>query len=234
MSQAQIYRSFRPSIINSSLTLSLVTTLGKVMENRGSVLWPPATSLALQVNLPSIFISKIMCVPKCLNPCFIFTSPIWSGVTPFKTSKATWALGNSFSIYFVQKVVPIFLSILYASSTVLGTWIPNLCVVLQYFALTFEIILYLFRITFFTHYLKAYSSSMFFATVYSVSSKVFEAFRSFNGIQLKVPSFHYSSNFQPMVVFLAGRFPPQLLMDPLFLFNAIPYAEWSLISFSTW
>ena len=55
-------------MINSSLTLYLVTTLDQVMENGSAVLCPPANSLYLRVNLPSIFISKIMCVPTCLNP----------------------------------------------------------------------------------------------------------------------------------------------------------------------
>ena len=151
-----------------------------------------------------------MCVPTYLKSGFTFPSLILSGVTPFETFKATWMLAISFSIAFVQKLVHVFWSIFYALSTVLGTLIPNLCFVLQYFYLTFEIIWSRLRRTYFTHHLKAGSSYMLFSTAYSSNSTGFKALRSFNGIQIKVPSFHSTYNFQPLVVFLACRFPASM------------------------
>ena len=62
------------------------------MYSGGDVLYLPDTSLYIQINLPSIFISKIMCVPTYLNPGLNFPSLVLYGVTPFETSKATQML----------------------------------------------------------------------------------------------------------------------------------------------
>ena len=73
----------------------------------GYLLCTTATSLALRLNLPSIFILKTMFVLNYLNPGFTFPSLICSGVTEFKILKATGTLAISFSIDFVPKVVPV-------------------------------------------------------------------------------------------------------------------------------
>ena len=175
-----------------------------------------------------------MCVPTYLNPGFNFPSFIWSGVTPFKTSKATRTLSKYFSFAFVQQVVPVFWSILYASSTVLVTWIPKLCVVLHYFALTFEIIWSCLQITSFTHHLKTGSYPTFFATAYSASSTWFEGLITLKSIQIKVTFFHSTYIFKHLVDFLTCRFLPQILTNPLLLFNALTSAWCLLVSFITW
>ena len=136
--------------------------------------------------------------------------------------------------WFYQEVVSFLWYILYAPSTVLGNWIPNVCVVLQYFALTFEIIRSRLQRTFFIHHLNAGSSYMLFATAHLASPTWFESLTSFNGIQIMVPSLRSTSNIQPLVVFLYCRFLSRLVINPSILFNALPSAEWSLISFSTW
>ena len=77
------------------------------MDYGGDILWPPATNLALRVNLPSILISKILCVVKCLNDSFTLPSFICSGVTPLKSPKATQKLAIYFSMIFIQNVVSV-------------------------------------------------------------------------------------------------------------------------------
>ena len=153
ISQAWISRSFRIAIRNFGVTVSLVTTLEWVVDDVGAPLWTSATSPALRIKLPSIFVSKIMCVPQYLNPGFIFHSLVWSGFTPSKTSKVTRALGIKFSTRFVQTLVPVFWPMLYTSWTVFGTWIPKLFLALQYFDLTFKIIWSCLQGTSFTHHL---------------------------------------------------------------------------------
>ena len=81
------------------------------MDNGVDVLCPPASSLALRVNLPSIFNIKSMCVSTYLNPGLTFPSLILFCVTPFKNSKTTRKLSIYFSIDFLQKVVLVFWSV---------------------------------------------------------------------------------------------------------------------------
>ena len=165
------------------------------MDYGDVVVYPPATSIALRVKLLSFLISKIMCVPTYLNPGFTFPSLIWSGVTPIplKPLKRQGEFPFNFQLIFFQKVVPVCWSILYASSTYLGTWIPNLCVVLQFFFDLRDNLVSFLKNMLHPPFEGGFSA-MFSDTVYSASSTGFEYLRLFNSIQLKVPSFHSTSN----------------------------------------
>ena len=56
MSSTYMSRPFSTAIINSIQALSINTTLGYVIDDMGSVVWPPAMSLELRLKFPYIFI----------------------------------------------------------------------------------------------------------------------------------------------------------------------------------
>ena len=68
ISQAHISRLFITEIKNTSIILSLVTTLEYVMDDGCAVLCPPAISLALRVNLPSLLYQKLCVFQNIKNP----------------------------------------------------------------------------------------------------------------------------------------------------------------------
>jgi hypothetical protein len=89
-----------------------------------------------------------------------------------------------------QKVLPFSKSNAFASIAFFGILIPNLCVLIHYLDLSFEIIRFLFLIVKGTHQAKAGSSAMFDAIAYSARSTGYAFFESFNGIRVVLPSFH--------------------------------------------
>ena len=110
--------------------------------------------------------SNIMCTLMCSYPGLTFTFIISSGVTLSSFSNYIRTFAIYFSIALVQKLVSIFLSISYASFTVVGTCIPNLCHGRQYLDFTLEIILSRRRKLSLIHHMKVYSSIISFAPVY--------------------------------------------------------------------
>ena len=127
ISHANVSKLFEDASRSSILTLSLDTKLDYVIDDGGAVVWLSAKSITFILNFPSILISNIMCTLTCLYPGFILPFLISSVVTPSSFSNSIWKFVISFSVALVQKLVPYRLSISYASFTVLGACIPNLC-----------------------------------------------------------------------------------------------------------
>ena len=75
--------------------------------DRASVLWPLETKSSFLVNIPSIFISKIMWVEKYLYPGLILTVHIWSVFMPSSFSDGILTFFIFFLIAFSQKSIPI-------------------------------------------------------------------------------------------------------------------------------
>mmetsp|Transcript_33754 Transcript_33754/g.67002 ORF Transcript_33754/g.67002 Transcript_33754/m.67002 type:complete len:211 (+) Transcript_33754:74-706(+) len=205
MSHAMTLSPFSSAIRNASRTESRETTLEYVIELGASVIWPPATNLAFRVK--SIFISNIIWH-------FISVYPI--SALPFRTSSilkssldshATFTFRSSFSIARAQKSVPDSLSIWRASSAVCGSFIPNLCVVLQYLLFTLDTMRRRCRSISFTHHENAGSFSMWLATAYSATSIGLDALRSFRGIHSCSPPFHSTWSCHPLVVRFGTLFP---------------------------
>ena len=130
----------------------------------------------------------------------------------------------------VQNSVPVSLSIWYASSTVLGNRMPNLCVVFQYRDLTLLIMRLRFLRTCGTHQRNAGSLSIRLATAYSAISMGLVSLSSRRGIQSVVPSFHSTSSSHPFVVRRGIRLPPRVTRIPSSLRMAVPSDLWSVIS----
>ena len=138
-----------------------------------------------------------MCTLKCSYPGLIFPFLISLGVTPSSLSNYIHIFSISSAIALVQKSVPDFLSISYASFTVLGTCIPKVFDVHQYLDFTLEIILSQWRKVSLIHQPKVFSSLISFAMEYSASSTGLYCLRSFIGTQSTDTSFHFTKSFQP-------------------------------------
>ena len=204
------------------------------MDDGGAVLCPPATSLSLQVNLPYISPSKIMCVPSYLNPSFNFPSLICSGVTPFKTSKYKRMLANLLFNWFFPKDIPRLLINFVCLVNHLMNLNPELicCSPVLWFDLWDNLVSFA-KNTLHPQFKCRFILYVVCYCIYWASSTGFEGLIYLNIIHLKIPSFHSTSNFQTLVVFLSCRFKLQLPINPSLLLNTIPSSEWSLISFST-
>jgi len=127
------------------------------------VSFPFTTSLVFHVNSPSIFVSNTIWRPISLCPGnFVRFLCVSSGVifSPFSKLFNPWIFFISLFIVLIQYRVPFLVSIAYASSTVWGNSMPNLCLVFQYLLLIFEIILSFFFKTKGTHHLKLGSLSI--------------------------------------------------------------------------
>ena len=158
-----------------------------------SQLPPAAKSLALAV--PSIFTSKIMW----------HGTNSWNGGRFSSLSKILNAI-RIFFIYLViasfHRVLWCFLSNLYASFAELG----NTCSYLEFFFISlccnFEIIWSHFLKTWSIHHLKAGDWTRSIVEEYWVVSMGYDSFKSFNCIQVNVPSFQEYFNSWPLVVML--------------------------------
>ena len=105
-----------------------------------------------------------------------------------------------FCIAFHQRSFPFSLSNARASSTVLGTLIPNLCVSLWYLLLTAAMILCLFFKTWVVHQENAGSSLIPIASAYSATSTGYDSFMSLNLSHEVDFSFHSIQSCHPLVV----------------------------------
>ena len=107
----------------------------------------------------------------------------------------------SFSIALRQKSVFVSLSIWRARFIDFGISIPNLCVRRMYFRLfIFKTLRSRCRRNLGTHQANTGSWTSLLATAYSATSMGFDSLMSFKGTQLDPPSFHSTSNDQPLVV----------------------------------
>ena len=118
MSQESNSKSFRAAKRKKSLTVSLLTTDANVSSLVGSVILPRATNLAFRVR--SIFMSNTKYVSTKVYPGGMFAS------SPSMKSNAGNTFRISFSIAFLQKSVPVLLSICNASDTLFGSSNPYL------------------------------------------------------------------------------------------------------------
>ena len=147
------------------LKLSLDTTLEYAINAGGSVERPPETSLYLHVNLPPIFMSKIIWHTIYWKSGIHF--PLLILYTVYELlSKSILKLTISFWIYCSQKLVPTAWSIYRASLDVSGILVTNLWVHLQYRVLNLEIMWSLERNTWPIYQLKTRSSWIWFAVSY--------------------------------------------------------------------
>ena len=137
----------------------------------------------------------------------------------------------SFWIASIHKVLPFSLSNRIASSTVLGTLIPNFSVVLQYLDFpSLDKIRRRFRNTSLAHQANAGSSTILWAVAYSATSIGLDSLRSFNGIQFELPSFHRIRNIHPFVVLLIFLSPFLLVIQQSCRDNAASVFRWSISS----
>ena len=153
---------------------------------------------------------------------------------PSKTSKATRTFFIYFWIAVYHSVFPFSLSISKASSTDLGTRIPNLCVVRQYLSLTLDIILLRRLSTSIAHHLKSGSTSKQFPAAYSANPTGLDTFKYLRGIQPEVPIFHSTKRSHSQVVFFVTMLPfrEQIMPSEIGIDNR--YFLWSVISCSNW
>ena len=112
---------------------------------------------------------------------------------------ATFTALISFCIAFHQRSFPFSLSKANASSTVLSTLIPNLCVILWYLLLTAAMSLCLFFKTSVVHHENAGSSLIPIASTYSGTSTGYDSFMSLNHSHDVDLSFHSMQSCQPLV-----------------------------------
>ena len=114
---------------------------------------------------------------------------------------ATFTTLISFCIAFHHRSFPFFLSKAKASSTGLGTFIPNLCVILWYLFLTATMILHHFFKTWVVHQENAGLSLIPTASAYSATSTGYGSFMSLNLSHDVDLSFHSMQSCHPLVVF---------------------------------
>ena len=175
------------------LTDSLETALAKVRLLGASTIRPPATRCAF-LEKSSILIENTMWH-------FMYWEPTGGLSSLSRTLNATFTALLSFCIAFHQRSFPFSLSKVKASSTVLGTLIPNLCVILWYLLLTAAIILCLLFKTWGVHQEKAGSSLIPIASAYSTTSTGYDSFMSLSLSHEVDLSFHSMQSCHPLVVF---------------------------------
>ena len=141
MLHANISKLFIETGRNKILTLSLDTTHECLFIYSGAVVWSSSTNLDFLVIFPFILIPYIMCTLTCLYPGLIFLSSSHQ-VKRCQVSQILYGYLPIFAISLFQNPDPDFLSILYASFTVLGTCIPKLCDGLQYLVFILKTILF--------------------------------------------------------------------------------------------
>ena len=129
-------RSFNEAPVMAILTDSVETMLVYVKLLWASTIWPPATGHAFLVKF-SILIEKTMWH-------FLFWEPIGGLSSSSRILDATFTTLISFCIALYHRPFPFSLSNIKASSTVLGTLVPNFCVILGYLLLTAAMILCLY------------------------------------------------------------------------------------------
>ena len=132
---------------------------------------------------------------------FMYWEPIGGLSSSSRILNATFAALISFYIAFLQRSFPFSLSKVKASSTVLGTLIPNLCVILWYLLLTAAMILCLFFKTWVVHQENEVSSLIPIASAYSATSTGYDSFMSLNLSHEVDLSFHSMQSYHPLVVF---------------------------------
>ena len=149
-------------------------------------MWPPATSLALHLK-SSILISNT--IWHCTN-----WWPMGTDFPSGNTLNATLTFSISLDIASAHKVLPFLASNARASSTVLGSSIPNLRLLFRYLVchlLMLAIILSLFLSTCLTHQLKAGSWSIPCATANSAVCTGWDSFNPDSFSHEVEPSFHW-------------------------------------------
>ena len=162
-----------------------------VIEEGGSVIWPPATIIASMVK--SIFISNIKWHLLCWYPTGTFSSS-------FRTLKYSWKCLNYLLMALLKRLFTFWSSSLKASSKVLGIWMPNLWVRFQQLTLTLDIIQSRLLSVSGVHHLKDDYVVILFATSCSTLIKGYHFLRSFNGFQDVSPPFHLTINYQPFAI----------------------------------
>ena len=188
-------------------TVFLVTTLHYVMVSGVLVIWPPTTRHAFLWN-SSILMSNT-----------IWQLTYWSPLCGFLPSGIIWNAIFTCSISFCmashQMVFPFFLSMTYASFTILGSSIPNSWVLSSYWVLCFltmEIIPSLFFRTWWTHQLNVGSYSIPWATAYLATWIGYDSLRSESFSHNVDPSFHLQQMSQPAADFLRVSHPFMTIM----------------------
>ena len=162
----------------------------------------------------------------------------WNQLGGFLPLGIIWNAFFTFPIFFCmasrQRVFPFFLSMVYASLTVLGSLRPNLCILLRYRALhllTMEIIWTLFFGTWWTYQLNGGSYSMPCAMEYSATWIGCNSLRLGNFSHDVDSSFHLQQMSQPYVDFLRVSHP---LMTTFWssALRAEPFFLWSMNAFN--
>ena len=131
----------------------------------------------------------------------MYWEPIGGLSSTSRILNATFAALISFCIAFHQRSFPFSLSKAKASSTVLGTLIPNSCFILCYLLLTAAMILCLFFKTWVVHQENAGSSLIPIASAYSPTSTGYDSFMSLNLSHEVDLSFHSMQSCHPLMVF---------------------------------
>ena len=153
---------------------------------------------------------------------------------PFsQTSKA----GLMFLIYLQmashQRVLPFSSSHAFASCTDLGILTPNLCLLTQYFDLSFPMMRLLFVSTCRTHNVNTGSHEMRRYTKYLAICTGYEFFVYLKVTHVMLPSFHCTRTSTPFDVSLPRFVLVHVVMNSSCSFTSVLSYPWSTISWNT-
>ena len=199
MSDVFTSRTFSAAKVRAILTDFLENTLSKVKLLGASTIWPPSTRYAF-LEKSSILIENTMWH-------LMYWGPIGSLSSSSRILNATFTALVSFCIAFHQRLFPFSLSKVKAFSTLLGTLIPNLCVILWYLLLTAAMILCIIFKTWVVHQENTGSSLIPIASAYSATSTRYDSFMSFSLSHEDDLSFHSMHSCHPLAVLCLNVLP---------------------------
>ena len=131
----------------------------------------------------------------------MFLEPIGGLSSSSRILNATFTTLISFCIALYHRPFPFSLSKIKASSTVLGTLVPNSFVILWYLLLTAAMILCLFFKIWVVHQENAGSSIIPTTSAYSATLTGYDSFMSHNLSHVVDLSFHSMQSCHPLVAF---------------------------------